>query len=657
MKKIKMIICFFLVSGCLSTTNAQSIYGEWGKAGIFLKLSDDLMQAKSGGFEILKISDNSETELAKVTAPLNKLEFEERLKNYSRFLPDFKIPRAKMIDRLWDLFAKNNVLDSLYFWGTMPLVQLSIGVMFLDTTAVLNNPNSYLIKKLDKDGNILNEYNSIVVEFKNKAQIGKVKFETTHTQGSILTLSYFVDNKYPSSVKVFKRNDLAEAFEQINPIIGFSMVDEKLNITIMDDAIDSNAIYQYFVTPVDRFNLEGYNSDTTFCGVYDFSSARPPILKVESVDSLHGILVSWSGNYYPFVKSIKLFRSDIFDSSFVEVAELSPTSISYLDNFVEPMKKYFYKLQYIGILGEPSFFSPRLFGYFLDTSKPDSPINLAAKNVDKGVKLTWESDEKFLKGFYVFRNNGTTNELKQISLLLPVADSLNLFIDSTNLRNKFTYAYSIVAEKTSHVQSKFSDTVYISIPDTSKLLPPTNLIVKKNNKYVNLYWDDMRKFNTQIRGYKVFRKTSQTEYIPLSDTLLWENQNNFTDKSVVVGTEYEYAIKSYTFSKSESEFSSSKSSKIDFPIPLPPSNVTGVVREDGVEINWLINDDTNFETVNLYRAKRGEKELLIKVFTNLKQTEFLDSSVKKGEFYFYYLNAISKDGIESQKSQKIGIQY
>jgi len=657
MKKIKMLICFFLVSSCLTTTNAQSQYGEWGKAGIFLKLSDDLAQAKTGGFEIFKKSGNTQTLLRKVTAPLNKSDFEKRLKYFNRFLPDYKIPRPKMIDRLWNSFIKNNVLDSLYFWGTMPLVQLSIGVMFLDTTAVENNVNSYLIKYLDEVGNKIKGDNSIVTEYKNKAQIGKIKFETTHIQESSLTLSYFVEKGYPSSVKVFRRNDLAEPFEQIKPTIGFRVADEKLNITIMDATIDSGAIYQYFVTPVDRFNLEGGNSDTTFCGVYDFSSARPPILKVESVDSLYGILVSWRGNYYPFVKSIKLFRSDIFDSLFVEVAELSPSSYSYLDNFVEPMKKYFYKIQYVGILGETSFFSPRLFGYFLDTTKPDAPINLTAENVTEGVKLIWESDEEFLKGFYVSRNNGSTDEMKQISLLLPVADSLNLFIDSTNLYSKFTYAYSIVAENTSHVQSRFSDTVYISVIDISKLLPPLNIVVKRNNKFAKLYWDDMRKFNAQIKGYKVFRKTSGAEFIPLTDTLLWNNQNNFDDKSVIIGTEYEYAVKSYSFSKTESEFSSSKLFKIDFPIPLPPSNVTGAVKENGIEINWLIFDDTNLEEVNLYRAKRGEKEQLIKKINDLKQTEFIDTNVKNGEFYFYYLNTQSKDGIKSKSSKEIGVQY
>jgi len=657
MKKIKILIRFLLVSGCLITTNAQSQYGEWGKVGIFLKLSDNLAQAKSGGFEIIKINGNSETVVGKVTAPLNKSDFEKRLINFNRFLPDFKIPRPKMIDRVWNSFMKNNVLDSLYYWGTMPLVQLSIGVMFIDTTAILNNVNSYLIKNLDKNGNEINGKNSIVVEYKKKAQIGKSKFETTHIQGSFLTLSYFVEKRFPSSVKVFRRNDLAEPFEQIKPTIGFKMADNKLNITIMDATIDSGAIYQYFVTPVDRFNLEGESSDTTFCGVYDFSSARPPILKVESVDSLYGIQVSWSGSYYPFVKSIKLFRSEIFDSLFVEVAELSPSSNSYLDNFVEPMKKYFYKIQYIGILGETSFFSPRLFGYYLDTTKPDAPIKIKAENITKGVKLTWESNENFLKGFYVFRNSGSSEELEQISLLLPTAYSLNLFIDSTNLHSKFTYAYSVVAENTSHVQSNFSDTVYISIPDTSKLIPPTNLSVKKNNKHVNLYWNDMRKFNSQIRGYKVFRKSNDSDFLPLTDSLLWPNQNNFTDKSVAIGSEYEYAIKSYSFSKTESEFSSSKLFKIDFPIPLPPSNVIGAIKENAIEINWLIFDDANLEEVNLYRAKRGEKEQLIKKFNDLKQTGFLDTNVKNGEFYFYYLKSKSKDGIESRNSSEIGLQF
>ncbi|NOX19608.1 MAG: hypothetical protein GXO87_15170, partial [Chlorobi bacterium] len=52
MKKLRIVFTALLLSGfvfCSTAQNSGNPYGEWGKAGIFLKLTDDLNQIKSGG--------------------------------------------------------------------------------------------------------------------------------------------------------------------------------------------------------------------------------------------------------------------------------------------------------------------------------------------------------------------------------------------------------------------------------------------------------------------------------------------------------------------------------------------------------------------------------------------------------------------------------
>ena len=663
MEKIRIVFTVLLLSGLTFNSIAQSggnPYGEWGKAGIFLKLSDDLTQIKSGKFEIYKLDGSSQTLLGTVGAPADKIEFVKRLKYYIRFLPDFNIPQPKMIDRLWKQFNNNKTLDSLYLWGSMPVVQLSLGAMFLDTTAEKENSYTYLVKYLDANGKATIEKKSNKVQYSGKAIVGKILFENSQMQGAFLTVSYAAEPIYPSTVQTFRRGNVNKPFEKISAVVGMTGNEKKLNIVILDSAVDSGSVYQYYLTPVNKFNLEGENSDTAFVGTYDFSKAFiPGHFKAESVDSLTGIKLSWDSVYYPYVKGIVLERSEIFDSLFTPIAELPLAQTSFMDYNAEPMKKCFYRMKLVGALNEESPYSVRVFGMYEDKTAPLQPFALTGKGLENGVELSWVGVESFIKGFYVYRNNGVDENLELISDLVPPGDSLTVYKDtSSGLQAGYTYAYSVIAENTSHIRSPFSDTVYVFPLLKENLIPPTNLKAYLEPDGVQLYWDDMRLINKTVTGYTIYKRglsSGGKDVEPAKiDTMLFPENNNYFDKDIDSGKSYEYFVRSYGVNESVSELSSGAVVEPKVILPPAPARVTASATQNGILIKWDKPAENNIDKFYLYRYRRGEQAKKLAEVSYDGKSEYLDASAKKGKLYFYYVVSVSKQNVESRAGSEVG---
>ncbi len=659
MKKIKLIITLLIINGFLFSIFSQTVYAQWGKNGVFIELTKNLNDIKNGEFHIIKKTGNKKISIGKTYATKSKKDFINRLNYYIKFLPDFKLPSKKMINRLWKSYKKNNTIDSLYFWGTTPVVKLSLGIMFIDSTAENSKQQSYFIEYKNAEGKIFNKGKTNILQYKHKADIGKILFKNVKMQGNSILLSYSSKPKYPSTVQVYRRTKVTEPFQKIHPIIGLTFNKTVFNILIIDSNVDSGLVYQYYITPVNRFNLEGNHSDTTFCGAYDFSKVFLPLSFIaESSDSLRGLKLTWEKINSQSVKGIVIERSNIFDSLFNKIAELPAYQTEYIDYNIEPMKKYFYRMKLVGPLNEETQYSARIFGMYKDNSVPLPPFGLSAKGIPNGIQLKWFTVEPFIKGFYLYRNNNSNNKLKIIAYFIPLTDTVTVFIDSSSeLKAGYSYMYSVVAENTSHIKSPFSDTVSASVILDEKLIPPTNLQAVYEKNGIQLYWDNMRKINKTITGYFVYKaeKRSNTKLRKI-DSLLFPESNNYFDKKIIKGKSYVYAVQSVGINDNYSKLSERIIVKPEVKIPLPPSNIQAKIVKDDVLISWEKPFDDNISTFNLYRFQRGMTTKKLGVFSYKDKNEYLDKTVSKGNLYFYYIISVSKEGAKSKESKEVGIR-
>jgi fibronectin type 3 domain-containing protein len=623
---------------------------------MFIQLTRDLSNLKSGYIEVDRISGQKTITLGKSRFPANKEVFARNLKFYSRFLPDFPLPDQGTVNDLWNKASKYDAVDSLYYWGRMPVVGLAFGYWFIDTTAVLNGHYTYVIKVYDGNGQKIEEKRSQATVFKDKADLGKVVFTDSKYENGVLKL-YFIQKEMPylSTVRTYKRNKLNAEFKKVDCYVGFNQNNGQRNVLITDSTVIAPAMYQYYLVPLDLFGLPGRPSDTIFTGTYDFPYNLPLLdFKVRSDDTLRGVKLTWNRIASPVVKSIVIERSEVFDSGFVKVAEIPSTVNTFTDIYAAPMIKYYYRLKLTGYNGEISQPSIKVFGMFEDKRLPYPPDGVTAEGVEGGVKVQWVANEPYIDGYYVYRSTGLKDTLMLVSGMIGPEDSLVSFIDSSaSLIPGRTYLYAVKAENTSHVKSMFSDTVAASPVKPEALIPPLDFTGYYDNGSIKLYWADMRNYNETVRAYHL-RKRSLKENKVVLDTAFFADVNSFTDNDLLKGIEYEYVLTSVGL-LGESGPAQPVLIKVMPERTLPPGNISARKGEGGVLVEWDPGLDNQVLKFNIYRYQRGQKPVLIHAAGRTDKPVYNDKNVRNGKLYFYFATSVSANGVESRPSREVSI--
>ncbi len=661
MKKI-YFLTVLLIIGVLSINAAQKGKGvslHPGAYGMYVLVTSDLSDLKNGNsIELLQRHQGKMISIGISRFPSGKEEFISRIQQFSKYFPDFALPSEKMIDRLWRWSEKSNSTDSLYVWGRMPVVALSFGYMMLDTAVQLHQKSAYVIRVKDGKGRLIRELESGEKEMVDKAVLGKLNFEAFKYENDVMKLKY-VERDVPhlATVQVFKRQKINEPFAPVACYKGNSQYDNALHVLVVDSAVIKPALYQYFVIPLDLYGLPGEPSDTVFCSTYDFPYQLPVLnFRLASNDSLRGIGIKWNPVQYQSVKSIVIERSEVFDSGFVKTAELPVAATHYVDVYVTPMVKYYYRLRLTGYAGEASQPSVKVFGMFEDTLAPLPPFAVQAEGVKNGVKISWVSIEPFIDGFYVYRSDSRDDSLVLISTMIPPGDSLTTFIDSseTLLPGK-TYLYAVKAENTSHVRSVYSDTVAASPIKPENLIPPTGFAGYVQNGLAVLYWDDMRKYNETVMAYHLQRKVMEKgeEKVDL-DTLFFADVNSYNDRQIEEGKSYTYILTAQG-KYEESKPSVPVSIKVDKKKPLPPAALKIRKTDNAILLEWDKGIDKNVAGYEVYRYQRGKAPVLITSLPKDQSPLVEDNTAVKGALYFYYVLSVAMDGTKSAPSSEISV--
>ncbi len=505
MIRMKFFICL-LAFFCINLFSQQEYpVAIGGASGIFIDITNS-----SGSYIIERSETSIENwiELGKTTNPISVDEFTEKLTALSSQFSDFSFPSENQIIQIWNIWQRTNIMDSIPYWGNMPAVKLSLGTMFLDTTAKMSTEYQYRIASLDNDQS--KEFTNSVY-FSRNFNNDEITLNSSSAELNRIFLEFRTfGERNPTAFRVFRRDNGSGNFEKINSVNGFNKNHDTLSLVLMDTSVTAYNFYNYFVLPLDLFGNEGTPSDTIFVGAYNFQNIPlPQSVQITSEDSSDAFVLSWTLSNPEAVVSVRIFRSEIFDSGFVQIAEVAPTVNQYVDFMVEPMKRYYYYFQLSGPLGEVSPSTARVGGFHQSTVEPIPPVNIKAESLTNGVKLDWENTEDFVEGFWVYRSNGFSDSLALISDLIKDEEPFTTFTDtSESLSGKYTYYYSIKSSSTSHVLSEFSDTIAIR-PEIATVLPaPTGLTAfLQDDNSVRINWDDMTEIESSVGYYLIFRKT------------------------------------------------------------------------------------------------------------------------------------------------------
>lgn len=660
MKYIKLLIAVTILLNIKIICQQTYPVAIGGGLGIFVELSNS-----SGSF-IVERSESpfkSWEEVGKTSNPSSVNEFSGRLSSLHSQFSDFSFPDEKQINQIWNIWQRTNRIDSIPYWGNMPLIKISLGTMFLDSAAGMKKEYQYSVSSTE---NTQKKEFTNSVSFPKSFYNNEINFHFSTAETNQILLEFrTTGEQYPSAFRLLRKDNGKGSFENINTAKGFNETRDTLSLFAVDTSVTPYNFYNYFILPLDLFGNEGTASDTIFIGAYNFNNVPlPHNLQIESGDSTDAFRISWILPDTGGVVGVKIFRSEIFDSGFVQIALVSPKVDHYVDLMVEPMKRYYYYLQLTGPLGELSPTTARFGGFHHSSIAPIPPAEVKAESIANGVKLQWKNTDDFVEGFWVYRSNGFSDSLSLISSLIKEEKPVTFFADtSEELSGMLTYYYSIRSASTSHVLSNFSDTVAIR-PELKTLPPaPTGLTVfQLDDNSLKISWDDMTEIESSVGYYIVFRRTTDPseknipEFQPIVDSALTAGENYFRDSTAEAGKSYEYAVMSVDLFGGTSEMSNPVSFNNYFSEITSPAGLNVSRQPDGVMVKWDPVMQDNIAEYKIYRQQRGSEKEFLGSVKNGKPLQMIDRGVTNGELYFYSVTAVADNQMESAPSYSISIR-
>lgn len=604
--------------------------------------------------------------LGKVSASGSLEDFREKLHSFHQYLPDFPLPGPDKSRELWQKASKTGRIDSLFYWGGMPVVNLALGTMFLDTSVTAGQRIVYRVTSQTADGSTIASIQTDPVEYLPVAPYPAPEFiQSAGGLKKIRLKLKTTDRQPPSTFRVLRRKNLTGDFSPVHSEKKMAMQKNSVILLVTDTLIEPYQIYTYKIIPLDLYGNPGKPSEEISVGSYNFEQASYP-LSFTALDDpdQEGIRLHWEYPYPSLIKYVSIFRSDEFDGNYKKMTEADASAGSWVDQAVEPMKKYYYYLQVTGPLGEHSGPCTKVPAMHQGDEPPLPPLGLTAEPVKNGIRLTWTANGRHLKGFYVYRNDGTETEFHLVSPLIPARrDSLPVSWEDTGkeLSGARIYSYCVQAENTSHVAGPFSDTVATRPGIPTRPMAPVRLQLNREADSYTLHWMDMSKLDPTISGYRVFFRTvnekngKPSQWKAVSDTVQSSNKNYFNGKMESL-VPMELAVRSYDFFGGVSDFSEIKRLDPITVIPIPPAIVYARATKEGILLDWSFANIDQVSAFAVYRYQRGQDPILVKRLSPRSEMEFTDDTVLPGELYFYYVTTVDINQQESRPSREVGIR-
>jgi len=662
------IIALFLVCAPVSIAQTQNKkLAMPGPEGVFVNLGLDLPSSArpSNGVTAYRIErrtagEKSWRQVADVQAPASLEELRTRISQSMRLIP---APlRVDSIPAEWIWQRMQMRYDSLRVYGSLLPIRLALGVVHLDTEAPRATPLEYRVSRIDDGGKVIASSVSEKMFYPPAIPFAKLNARTSESSEREVKIQWASSAKSPTKVfEVYRRENLLGSFLKISMRGGISKQKDSLQLDLRDRSVYPDRIYQYYLVPMDAYGNVGLPSDTVRLATYNFAYASTATYaKIENLDSTGGLRIRWQLQNPGITRGITVFRSEAWDTGFSAIGHLSPTTSEFIDQTVVPMKDYYYYVEAVGHLGERARSCATMHGLYQSSLMPFPPVHLQAEGTPKGVKLTWTSNEENVKGFYVYRGDASATSFDQVSPFIPAEGSEGTFIDSGNaLSPRFTYAYAVRSENTSHRLSHLSDTVYARPGFETSPMVPLGLRATTEGKTVQLVWQDMYSGDASLLGFKVLRRSTggsgrgSTEFKDLTDSLLSAYRNHYTDTTISSGNVYEYAVQAFNVFGGKSELSDIIQLSIASEIPLPPAGIRASKQSDGILVEWDGVSSSNVTGYRLYRRERGKKEVRLGDF-KASINEFNDTRAHEGQLYFYYVTSISTNNAESGPSSEVG---
>ncbi len=605
--------------------------------------------------------DNKFVEIARATSPDNLETLDKKANKAAAYFNHLLPLTQNEKKRVYKYLQTNISDDSLYRAEYLPIIAISAGTAYLDTEVEKDKPYQYKIT-LFKDGRPVTQKelkstkNSVVTD------LPAPKFHGSDIVNNAVFLEWTVpDMKEMVLFNVYRAYFGTNDFKKIGTKKGYTTSDNGLHLIAIDTTTEKSSMYKYYIQPVDLYGNVTEISEVISAGKLDSEPIIPiTSLQSEALDN-HQIKLSWVLDKSVVTSNIQILRSNSYDNGFVEIMNLPSDTIEFIDDLPEASENYYYYLKVNGGMGQE--FSSAKIAAMIKTNAEElpAPRNVEAKTVKDGIEISWQHDEPYTRGFYVYRAMATNEKFNQVSNLTHSdgADSYSYQDVGEHLRAGEIYRYTIRAENDAYIMGKFSDTIHAFPGKKTTIEVPRKLKSVYRDNVVELYWEDLTEWEPNVLGYKVYRNdvANGTMKLMPNDTLR-SYKNHYNDNNVKAGQTYNYQVTTIDLFGVES----GKSYPTTVTIPVKSGNSSIPDRplvfknSKGVRISWNQIASEDIKDVRIYRSEVNKNAMALKTVP-IDKDEFLDTSIKKGGLYYYKISFITTDGKEGNISRETSILF
>lgn len=632
--------------------SAQQEFTFAGPKGIFVYLGKSIPSGvKASTIAIQRKDDKGDfKKIVDVKCASSESDFISKAKDAAKYFPDYSFPADSSLKTVWARAIKFGILDSATYWAMHPAVRMALGVLYYDTDTKEKTKYTYRV----------NDLTSTEVQYPIYPKYDEVSLnEYQYDNNGLYVRFKSIGKNTPSAFKVFKYNDAGKA-EEVSGTHNKYKVRDTTYYVIQDKSVTAGKQYQYSWVGVDMHGNTSYGSLPFIINLRDFSTVYFKRTNAKREKDRLGIKLTWSISDVSNVESIRIFRSENFDKNFAEVGAARSADTSFTDESIVPDKIYYYYLQIKDKTSTQTKNSAKFFDYGFDTRKPITPIINDAVGLPNGVKLKVAIPDNYIAGYRVYRSENGSDEYSTIADLVtlhPDSNTATYYDTGATMSGRIFYNYKIESENTSHIVSDKSNKMQARPERSADVASPTNLLAYYQDSAINLYWNDLRKGDEFVAGYRLYKKesTASSFSLMLPKDSVFEG-NRFIDESIVAGKTYEYEIESIDLFGHPSSSRATANVEIAAERITPPVISSGVNLPDGILIEWNKPNVSNLKGYKLYRYQRGRDATVI-AQPDANSKSFLDKTAKSGELYFYMISSVGTNNAESATSEEVGIRH
>jgi hypothetical protein len=627
--------------------------------GIILFTGMDLANGKKVDRYSIERSYNKKQwdKIGELKTPSTWTDFNISIQKWKKEFSFQELPKSDKLRELWQKCTTSGVIDSMNYWSASTIIRLAAGIAWYDKQVPKTKDTWYKVNSYDSKGKSISEVISKPLKWPFVPAFDSISQVDKNIDKKIFYLKWQSTGSNPApyfGIKYYDNQILKEARGmQTKYKLG-----NKTFYIFQDSSINLISDRQYFLIPMDIYGNHGVATGISFVSKVSLKQNYFIYTKAIPVIKGYGITLAWKLNNPATIKGIKIYKSDSFDKKAYELTATVPgTDTIFNDRNIQPDKIYYYYLITDSKYNDFPIQSNTFFDAAYDQLKPVQPAIISSQAIPGGAELAITISDMYIAGIRIYRNDGVSYKLLPISdLIKSLGNTITYKDTSKTLRGAVGYTYAAKAITTSSQESEFSNKVYITPGIKTEPPVPTRLTATEVEKVVKLSWDNMSEQYRTIEGYYIYRRelpTGKFVSLLLKDSI--SISNFYVDHLAKPGKNYEYAVQSVDYFGGKSNAMSVYSIQVSENIPPVPTDLSIIETDGKAVIQWGEVITKEQLQLNIYRYQRGSTPALLKTLS-LKEHQFIDNSVKKGDLYFYFSKFINLDKKESPPSQEVNFR-